>query len=431
MKKIFTFALFALSASVFAQVTSNSSCGGDRYLKQIFTDVTKTPDLVYGQGIRHCDTASIDLTMDIYEPTGDNALERPVLFVNYGGSFIGGDKSDGDVVALCTDFAKRGYVTCAINYRLLNTANLFCVLTADSAVMLDVVVKAVSDQKAAIRYIREHHAQYKIDTNFVFLSGISAGAILAAHTAYIDGLSELPSYVASTITANGGIDGNTSSNYQFNSSVQGVWSMSGGLHKAAWLDSNDPPLIAIHETSDPTVPYGHGFAQVQGQNIITIEGGSYLHTQADANSQPNVFFSITGSGHTAYIGKPFIYDSLKNEAARVFEAILCGTTQPNYVASMPINYVPSPAGIENATGTNTIFNISPNPTESNINLNIANKGKSYAVSVSDQIGRIVFESNKNTESDFQINRNILNQGMYFVTVKVDGTEKSTQRVVVY
>ena len=56
--------------------------------------------------------------MDIYTPVGDNYTNRPLLIFAHGGSFIGGSKTNPTMVDLCETFAKRGYVTASINYRL-------------------------------------------------------------------------------------------------------------------------------------------------------------------------------------------------------------------------------------------------------------------------------------------------------------------------
>ena len=56
--------------------------------------------------------------MDVYSPADDDFNSRPLIFFMYGGSFIGGSKTNPTMVDLCETFAKRGYVTASINYRL-------------------------------------------------------------------------------------------------------------------------------------------------------------------------------------------------------------------------------------------------------------------------------------------------------------------------
>ena len=56
--------------------------------------------------------------MDIYSPENDNFEDRPLIFFMFGGSFIGGSKDSWDIVTLCENYAKMGYVAVAIDYRL-------------------------------------------------------------------------------------------------------------------------------------------------------------------------------------------------------------------------------------------------------------------------------------------------------------------------
>ena len=113
MKKIF---LIILSVT-----TSNliySQCNG-RYQTEIFNSVNKVTvsySDIYNDGFHE---------MDIYTADGDSELNRPVIIFMHGGTFIGGDKSTPDCVDFCESFAKRGYVTISMNYRLANNVISF------------------------------------------------------------------------------------------------------------------------------------------------------------------------------------------------------------------------------------------------------------------------------------------------------------------
>ena len=99
--------------------------------------------------------------MDIYEPNGDTETARPLIIWAHGGSFIGGSKTDGDVVTLADKFVKKGYVFASINYRIGNDWPI----TQASATKA--VVRAVQDMKASIRFFYKDRVTadtYKIDT---------------------------------------------------------------------------------------------------------------------------------------------------------------------------------------------------------------------------------------------------------------------------
>lgn len=89
---------------------------GIRYKNKIFWKVDIKKDIVYGRNYQN--GKLVDLKMDVYEPHGDKANKRALIICIHGGGFTGGDKSNKYIVYICKDFAKRGYVTASINYRL-------------------------------------------------------------------------------------------------------------------------------------------------------------------------------------------------------------------------------------------------------------------------------------------------------------------------
>ena len=80
--------------------------------------------------------------MDIYEPVGDVETSRP-LIIAFWQEFYLGNKDNPPMISLCEYFAKRGYVTASIQYRLTNVWNL-----ADSMHMLQTVFNAIGDAKS-------------------------------------------------------------------------------------------------------------------------------------------------------------------------------------------------------------------------------------------------------------------------------------------
>ena len=69
-----------------------------------------------------------------------------LVVLAHGGSFISGDKSDLSETA--TFLAKAGYVVASINYRLLD-------VTPTQLAFKQVVINAVADMKAAVRYFNK------------------------------------------------------------------------------------------------------------------------------------------------------------------------------------------------------------------------------------------------------------------------------------
>ncbi|MBQ8627256.1 MAG: alpha/beta hydrolase fold domain-containing protein [Agathobacter sp.] len=113
-------------------------------------------DVAYG-------TESKAQCMDIYLPEeGEGPF--PALIHIHGGGFAIGDKRDDHMDAYLKAI-KRGMVAISIEYRLSGEARF---------------PAAVLDCRAAIRFIREHAAEYKIDPDKLVAIGGSAGGNLAA-----------------------------------------------------------------------------------------------------------------------------------------------------------------------------------------------------------------------------------------------------------
>jgi hypothetical protein len=197
---------------------SNISCNMGRYLSFVFPNVTTTT-------VTYTTANSTNLQMDVYQPSGDTLLQRPVIVFAHGGSFIGGSRTNDNVVVdLCTNFAKRGYVCASIDYRLGNAFQML-----DSLQALDVMIKAISDAKSAVRYFRKDAATtntFKVNPNLIYGGGNSSGAVIFMHIGYIDSLNECPLYLKNIFNNNGGFDGN-SGNTGYSSNINAVINLAG------------------------------------------------------------------------------------------------------------------------------------------------------------------------------------------------------------
>ncbi|MDG1036430.1 MAG: hypothetical protein P8O87_06265, partial [Crocinitomicaceae bacterium] len=103
MKKTALLALFiAISSFSFGQ---HPTCDGSRYLNPTYS-VTQTNGILFGNNDTYSGNNQ-DLFFDFFEPTGDVAASRPLIILAYGGSFIGGQRSD--MHAYCDYYAQLGY----------------------------------------------------------------------------------------------------------------------------------------------------------------------------------------------------------------------------------------------------------------------------------------------------------------------------------
>jgi hypothetical protein len=152
------------------------------------------------------------LRLDISYPLNDTVPEcgRPLMAIIHGGAWLGGDKNEGYVKRWREDFAKRGYVTASINYRLgmfhtnqyinCNVPDWNCYNMTDTSEWYRANFRAIQDVNGALRYLVNQAAEYQIDPDNVFVVGESAGGFIAMGVGFIDDPSEVLSGLTEEFT---------------------------------------------------------------------------------------------------------------------------------------------------------------------------------------------------------------------------------------
>ena len=418
MKKITLLFSCLIAGSMWAQ----SPCATGRYATDVFANYTTTSDIVYGQNTSW-NGASTTLKLDVYQPTGDAETNRPLVILVHGGSFIGGTKTDGDVVTMCQKFAKKGYVTASIDYRL----GFF---PFDSANAVKAVVRAVQDLRAAVRFFykdKQTTNTYKIDTNNIYVGGSSAGAITSLHLAYLDQECEVSDYLnQATITQLGGLEG-TSGNPGYSSKVKGVLNGCGALARYSWLEAGDVPVASVHGTNDGTVKYNRGIVN-PGTPLMYLDGSRMIHERACAVGVENQFYTFLGAPHVPYAGNAAYMDTTVN-FFRDFLIKQLGCTdaiiQPEnaraqsvnlypiaYCDGSPVNEVCPTSGLHEQNLLTAL--IYPNPATDQVHI-VPNVTGKYTVDLIDNTGRVLIH--KEIDNDMcELNINGITAGNYFVRV---------------
>jgi len=301
------------------------------------------------------------LTIDVSYPLNDSPPEcgRPFVVAVHGGSFMAGSKEDPTPHQWMIDFAKRGYTTISVNYRLgmfqtheqvhCNVTDIFntpwdCANMADSAEWYRGSYRAMQDVKGAIRYILLHKQKYNVDPRNVFLMGESAGGFTVLQTAFLDSSVEkhnscvelapvsAPNGIyESTCIHKGNFDTSIASmqltrpdlgdiSGSLNTSapqytIKGVANFYGGmftdLFAASHYQSN-PILYMFHQPNDLIVPFARG---------KVLGGYSSLMTGLGCVNLINTPFTYGSSGMKSLL------DSLKG----------IGVVVPEYVADFTNN----------------------------------------------------------------------------------------------
>jgi dienelactone hydrolase len=404
--KKFSLAIVTLlvSSTAFAQL----DCSNGRYVDPpIFPTFTETTNIEFGQNININGQNQV-LTLDVFQPDNDNLAQRPLIIFVHGGTFITGTKDDGDVTELCKRFAKLGYVTASINYRL-------GMGIPSQATAAQALLRAVHDMKAAVRFFRKDAATtntYRINPDYIIGGGSSAGGLTAIHLAYLDQNNEVPSYVDTTGV--NGLEGN-SGNPGYNSNIRAVVNLCGALADSSWLNTGDEPIVSVHGTQDGVVPYNTATISVFGIPIIPVSGSRDIHARANNVGVTNVLKTFNGQDHVPYATNGTYMDSTYWVVRDFLADVVCNGL----------------SGTEEATKTVGKLNIYPNPATSDLNISIAGTSlKNTTVQLIDISGRLVYETKITTDvTTHKVNTANLTAGLYIVkTAGAKGMQ--TQKLVI-
>lgn len=380
MKHKLFFLLFFISNHLFSQ------CDG-RYENEIFDEVSKT--IVEYTDVHDFSALDSGLDMDIYQPVGDTAVNRPLIIFAHGGGYFEGNKNSIFMKSLCEAFAKRGYVTASIQYRLTSFLSLFSPNASD--IFSQTVLNSVSDMKAAVRYFRkdvaENNNTYGINPDFIFVGGYSAGAVTAAHLSVIDD-NQIPADIQSFYDEAGGLEGN-SGNSGYSSEVSGAILLAGAVYTLDFIDADDKPMVSLHATDDNVLSYDCANA-LGYTSLPSLCGAGKIHEKLQNIGVQNDLYTFTSGNHTATVNDiqvttvPFISDFLYN--------LICQTTK--------VDDQESP-----------LFSVYPNPCQNY--LNIENLNRINRLVVVDMLGNIVSEFQLKSGAN-QINTSALSEGVYFI-----------------
>lgn len=198
-----------------AAAASNGGQAGSRA-----GQVAITRDIAFGQARVHMSTQPTlrTLCLDRYAPPMPSAQPRPALIMAFGGAFHRGNRRDdefGDgplrntpVSAYCEAAARRGWVACSIDYRLVQddpdpgttpvigsphlvpmsrvttVRKLLGLPPTDAAAVCRAIEAATDDMAAAFRYVQSQAAEWNIDPRRIVIGGFSAGGRIALCAAY-------------------------------------------------------------------------------------------------------------------------------------------------------------------------------------------------------------------------------------------------------
>lgn len=251
------------------------------------------------------------LEMDIFMPRNDTLTKRPAIIFSHSGAFLLGSRQNDDMIAFCDSFARRGYVTATIDYRMGMGADVTRFLGA--IVGLDVNEKnaqragyrAVQDGRAAIRFLKHNSEKYGIDSSKIVMVGSSAGAIQALSVIYLDQENEIPESTLSEPEL-GRLDAvGVASSSPKPTAVVSMW---GAIWNTEQIENNTTPVLLIHGEDDNIVPFKNGIP-LEGTtpdnpfvhfNMPETYGSYCIDTSLANKGIPHETYFVKGKKHEFY-----------------------------------------------------------------------------------------------------------------------------------
>jgi len=228
--------------------------------------------------VTYCTPDATPQKMDIYYP--ESGGPWPVLLYVHGGSWMEGDKAEGEGWRGMND---AGYLVVSVNYRMAAEGKF--------PVMIE-------DLKCAIRYLKAHNAEYHLDPDRIGVIGASAGAHLVAllGTAdesagwddgeYADQSSQVQAVVSMsgiydfTVKVPSGIG--TPIFYAFGALAGKESPEMLAASPVSHIDPDDPPFLILHGTSDGVLP---------------VEQAEIMHARLTEAGVPSTLVIVENGNH--------------------------------------------------------------------------------------------------------------------------------------
>lgn len=297
---IFIALLWALTPK--AQETD---CGGDRYKEKVFSEIEFIDNVIYARK-QASDGTWMNLGYDVYMPAGDEVSARPAVMLAHGGAFIQIiDQKSPDIIKMSIDLAQRGYVVFSVHYR--EEPSVVSLIQEEN--MVKAVGRALIDIRDVTCHLMDttilYGNPYRIDTENVFVGGVSAGAISFIMAVFLDSLSWLPQQYQDWILE---VEPNTQAlldNKYCGAKVKGLVGVSGAILDTNWIRPEKvdeyPAIYNVHGTQDPVVPYGinHPFGLTA---LPKLMGTQRIHWRAQSIGLRSEVDIYPGAGHAPIFG---------------------------------------------------------------------------------------------------------------------------------
>ncbi len=232
--------------------------------------ITATHDIPYAR------VGRADLKLDLACPV-EGTGPFPAVVVLYGGAWRMGNKW-GNRPTLA-EFARRGYVAIAPQYRHCPA---------------DTFPAQVHDVKAAVRWLRAHAAEYRVDPDHIGAMGFSSGghlALMLGVTGPADGLEgDVPpdspsSKVQAVVNYFGPSDFLATDVPEYSQGLvrdflgatpADLPEVAAKASPVTFLSRDDAPILTFHGTKDPLVPHTQATRLAEAMTRVGLAGRTEL-----------------------------------------------------------------------------------------------------------------------------------------------------------
>ena len=197
--------------------------------------------------------------MDIHSPEGEAPESGwPALVVIHGGGWYSGNRHEDRAIRIAHDLNAAGFLCAVIDYTLATVPQFHFMES-----MRQSFPRNLKDCKAAVRYLRQQAATYRIDPDRIGALGCSAGGHLAAMVASTgpeagfepdEGDPSVPTSVRAAVCLYGVHDFAA-----FVTGWEGASAVDSDICRQAspmnYIAPGNPPTLLLHGTCDEAVPY--------------------------------------------------------------------------------------------------------------------------------------------------------------------------------
>jgi dienelactone hydrolase len=230
--------------------------------------------------------------------------------------------------------------------------------------------------------------------------------------------------------------------------------MGGALGDSSWVNTGEIPLISYHVTTDPFAPCGTDILNVPTPTgpkaVVEVSGSCEIAKIIERKGLNNVFKTIPSvvdpASATNISGYPGFYEfrSTPNNTSSPWEWAASATTAGGatgcntdgisarkYIDTIMAYFTPRACFALNLPCKDKLINtkdltdvdvqlmIAPNPASLDVTITTADNAPMKAVTVYDITGRVLAKNVNIDQSRFVVERNNLNNGLYFVKIDFD------------